>query len=131
MQDIVERLEKATGPDRELDALVYVGHYRSAYPDETDAARIEYALRCAPHYTSSIDSAIMLVPRGRKWRVGSHATTIWDGFYAAICPDILSGKTHESWCKSTPAIALCIAALKARQLMPERNTRDIRADTEE
>lgn len=141
---LIEKLEKCTGPGRELDARIWllVGdelgsewslngtepirprkisngrHMESAldkYPDDINGICLSWRV---PLFSSSIDAALTLIPEGRKWRVGSHTTPIWDGFHAAIYADkvgdILAGQTHEGWCKSTPAIALCIASLRAR-----------------
>ena len=80
--DIIERLEKATGPDRELDARIwaflagvkYVGHYQP-YADDSGRTQVVYCvppkrktevtnpprMQHAEPVTSSIDAAIALL----------------------------------------------------------------------
>lgn len=61
-----------------------------------------------PHLTASLDAALTLVPAGLKWSCGfskhvPHNAQVWTstGYY-------------EGECDSNRAIALCIAALRAR-----------------
>ena len=105
MSDLITRLEAATGPDRELDRAIAKalgvmplyqmrGQIGSSWPDFTD----------------SIDAALTLVP---------------EGYYPII--DFAEVKCfirdrnnfdHDppAWCAKapTPALAICIAALRAR-----------------
>lgn len=113
--DLITRLESADGPSRELDADIaraigwecvvrdpeaqgkYVcwrKHYRSG----------EWIM--LPRYTASIDAALTLVPEGWDWAI----------FHTN------GGLTIHAWCGDkidhfgdTPALALCIAALRAHQ----------------
>lgn len=64
----------------------------------------------APHYTTSIDAALTLVPDGWNW----HLITEFDGINAAVFPPG-NAVDYPDVTASTPALALCIAALKARQ----------------
>lgn len=102
MSDLIERLEKATGPDRILDDAIWtaIGH-KGGF---------------SAQFTGSIDAALTLVPRGAIWKVFND----WPGeFHWAEVqttdwlpngePNILRSRACES-----PAIALCIAALKAQ-----------------
>ena len=110
---LIERLEAATGPDRELDAaiLVAVGGKR-----RFDDWWIGYRFigREASAFTASIDAALTLVPEG------------WD--YVIASPGVDENHPDE-WCINmarhpddesnftfapTPALAICIAALKAK-----------------
>lgn len=106
MQDLIERLEKVVAPDRELDRLIWDATNGRGGVDEWTVGQID-----APAYTASIDAALTLVPDGLNYvlkarnpgakseaRVGG----LQGGFYI---------KDGEHSC---PAIALCIAALKAR-----------------
>ena len=115
-QDLIARLEKATGPAWQLDADIAVGMGWAL--DESDqlypwANPNGDLLEDCPHYTASIDAALTLVPEG------------WTRFVDATAPECLidvelfaPGKgpltkgSHR--CES---IALCIAALKARQAL--------------
>lgn len=109
--DLIECLLTATEPSRELDRriLEYV----------TDA-RFEVD---TPAFTSSIDAALTLLPDGWRWNLN-------DGNVACICSDWDDDNAPVFWSQrpkerhvgcdqakgtvATPAIALCIAALKAR-----------------
>lgn len=134
MKDLIERLEKATGPDRELDAAIGAAceivddfdpsvlldpvFYRG---DECGRIRIysgkidpsvkhhKYTRDARP-FTASIDAALTLVPEGVDWGVG-HLMG-WRYRAGIKFPDL---STFEADDYATPAIALCIAALKARQ----------------
>lgn len=118
MNDLIERLKKATGPDRELDALIEqtlpgvlphpdkrmtVGYVISgdSHPRYGHAGQ---AYLAAP-YTRSLDAAITLVPKDRGWMLAQYENgACW-------------AEVGDDWQfqGATPAIALCIAALKARQ----------------
>lgn len=122
--DLIERLEKATGPDRELDALVHVIVMRSVWREHY---RIEPHMdgRCtvylsnggkyreaSPAYTASLDAALKLVPEG--WKISQ---LTW-GSVEVAAELVKAELTHYTAGISLvdfPAIALCIAALKARE----------------
>lgn len=131
--ELIHALEAATGPSRELDAeiaaltRVLPGFPRHEYvAPATMEAREDGSVDCyvaapgrvpqrvervrAPIFTASIDAALSLVPEGR-W-----AKTVRgeDGCgYAAISTDSSAIKFRCDRA-ATPAIALCIAALRAR-----------------
>jgi len=112
---LIERLENATGPDRGLGREVLLACGWRTYgvgcfigpliqwhsPDQNTTFGDDDFYRHDP--TSSIDAALTLV-EGRLWKAGVSA----DGTgYARVGPPrIYEGKT--------PAIALCIGALRAR-----------------
>jgi hypothetical protein len=132
---LADRCEQATGPDRELDALIwctlngkkYAGHneaysaYRSGNP-ETQVEFTEPPKRTrlvtgsqttgghAKPVTASLDSAMALVPEGFEW--------------LRMSPDSMSvyrwpngdkeWATHIHGRNTVPALALCAAALRAR-----------------
>jgi len=114
LNPLIQCLEKATGPDRELDNEIYTEVLRTQIikpgqrPLTSDR---EYT----PQYTASIDAALTLVPEGwRVYQLGQRAD-YW-------CASIFTVKPHlaptTSWARvhaATPALALCIAALKAKQ----------------
>ena len=104
MDELIARLEQATGPNRELDHAV-------------ETAVLGEWTYYAPEYTASIDAALTLVPEGFNWTV--------DGFPSGpACASCYladaGGQLHDG---ATPAIAICIASLKARQAManPQRD----------
>jgi len=126
LSPLIERLSAATGPDRELDAEISA-HLHGGIPSHQaeqawkrsySAGYVHRAVPGggfhAPHYTGSIDAAVRLVPEGEKYRPhkvilavsqsGTRFSTVLDSW---------------QWGKivghgSNYAIALCIAALKAR-----------------
>lgn len=116
-QDLIARLEKATGPDRELDAdiCLEVGPYQSDIWERNPRHRHLLQTKDAklndwvpfPNYTASLDAALTLVPEGQSaqtTRYANHEGGAWVG--------------DEDFVRAaTPAIALCIAALKARQAL--------------
>lgn len=152
---LIERLEKASGPDRELDLAIHV----AVYPDG-DIARLYKTYRrgldhkdgmawdiwhggsvCYENYadgrcfsnggyplpavTSSIDAAMTLVPEGfaiRDWM-------IWPGHPSelTVMETFLDKGQHwhsgdsQRWSAkgTSPAIALCIAALRAKSRSPQ------------
>lgn len=138
MSDLIERLEKADGPDGRLDIEIY------KMTDAMNAAPgtiMEYKLdhdgeamwRCrhppqdfgswwhTPAYTASIDAALTLVPEGQSWMVALSANDseqpgarVWPAMENYGTEDFA---LHGSFA-AAPAIALCIAALRARPAPP-------------
>jgi hypothetical protein len=121
--ELIEKLEAATGPDRELDCWVQCIKdgadfeiFRRVVPDFHQWA--------CPYYTSSIDAAMSLVPEGF-----SVDNIMWwpkpdNSFFARAV--VIGTHDHggEFWhnsedgrwsaeAKSLP-LAICIAALKAK-----------------
>lgn len=126
--DALQRLEKATGPDRELDiAIAFAvgeirdrdGNYLFATGNESDmvveAGPCDTYLHAQPlrYYTASIDAALTLVPEGYACSVDRNE----DGTgCATVSPDYSDmGFLSSSRRAATPAIALCVASLKARE----------------
>lgn len=110
--ELIERVERASGPDREIDFAIF------AFV-RTDAEHCGYIEgKPYPNYTSSVDDALRLVPRFHGvdltfWPLRNRARVLplyedagrWlhrgsDPHFAANAP--------------TPALALCAASLKAR-----------------
>jgi hypothetical protein len=118
MDDLIARLEKAMEPDLELDvAIVYalhpeIGPYRPhCVGDEPIFYQDPYYKQRCPKFTASIDAAMKLVPEGHLWKCG----------YSRHVPHVAEvvdyknhGGTFVGECDSNRAIALCIAALRAR-----------------
>lgn len=131
MKDLIERLEKATGPDRELDVLIYFYDPTATEPIKVEKT-VEYygsfsrtAWKCGRggewddcilHFTSSIDAAMTLVPNGWHLHVLNQIDWPGEGWNVNLWgPPVPEGQRQfkKAYAK-TPAIALCIAALKAR-----------------
>lgn len=124
-QALIEALERAEGPDRELDAEIA----EALEPDQSLAAKVRRASRwpvrddClkalpkkppadTPHYTRSLDAAMTLVPAqlGIMWDVAKYP-----GGEAAAYVGQKDAPVRSFVIAATPAIAFCIAALKARE----------------
>jgi hypothetical protein len=139
MEDLIARLRAATGPDRELDAAIEAmldgPAVRAAGGDIiANEAGICRWQEPPPHgsgtgqwraarlrYTGSLDAALTLVPEGWTWHAGRHETGCghaymhngkphFVGVAAVPNPTRRSSEVRAT----TPAIALCIAALRAR-----------------
>lgn len=117
LQRLIERLEAATGPDRVLDMDIE----EAALPelrrkpwrrdlgrfwDDSDRDGLHYVE--ASRYTASIDAALTLVPEGSEWTRHRGAN---DRMTMQIDGPSHFGVHGQG---ATPAIALCIAALRAR-----------------
>ena len=137
LSSLIERLEKAEGPSRELDILIgYAvdleadeGHM--SFRNNFDICGMKQMLRMAesyqnvwstmlPRYTSSIDAALTLVPEGFKWKAGysylvPHNAEVRDYRDNPICGSFIG----ES--DANRAIAICIAALKAYESLRARS----------
>jgi hypothetical protein len=138
MNDLIERLEKATGPSRALDGEIFrlidkrSGDRWELFDVDVDRIGVWYrecreekgAYISPAFYTASIDAALTLVPNSHTvylTRPNPEGTaTTSELSYACVAPPGLGGQQHAkkrahltSFHKSF-AIALCIAALKAR-----------------
>lgn len=124
---LIDRLSKLEGPDREVDAQIYI---QFNIPAER-AGRIDYAhgmvgwwpkdgpyvsAVTVPAYTASVDEAIALAERvlpGWHW-------SIYDTDGVGRCnaqmerPDFTGAEDFDGT-GATPAIALCIALLRAKE----------------
>ena len=126
--ELIERLEKATGPDREIDALLWA-HFdnrvvRIAYGeviarkrDSLDDVRLGFVdptpLRSnfygwdGEAYTASIDAALALVERVLPgWLYGVRHTSVWcpdhkwagKPVWEALLGDPGESDSYEPWC---------------------------------
>lgn len=125
LSELIERLERAEAGSRDLDFAIAV----AAQPfrvkvrrDEDIEARYDAlpiegsksgAFYEVPPFTTSLDAALSLMPEGLAWVVSKQ-----DGNPFAACGPV-DRTGWVAWSEdnraATPAIALCIAALKARQ----------------
>lgn len=110
MKDLIERLEKASGPDRELDRDIA----RASGWFERDGIwyqpidGFDYPNAYVPKYSASLDASLALVPEGWEW-----ALYFEGGKYRAEAGDPLLAIGAEA---DSPALALCIAFLQARDV---------------
>ena len=104
MKDLIERLEKATEGSAELDDAIDValGKIKPGYEAEA----------FADNFTTSLDAALTLVPDGANCH-GYELTPL--GVEAHVSRNnVASGHWLKLGHAATPALALTIAALKAR-----------------
>lgn len=111
--ELAERCEKVTGPDRDLDALIAVA------AGGADSVIGEWSYRYGrarelPWYTSSLDTAMRLVPDHdidfQRRRSKAYVAV-------SFTPANSLEQRGEGW-GATPALALCAAALRARAGQP-------------
>jgi hypothetical protein len=118
MKDLIERLGKAEGPDRELDGDIFAAAGGAAWEEAYrlaqepcgcphDVAVRDAKSRYSPRYTASLDAALSLVPEGWIWDVASTGC-------AWTMPEGALGWHVSISGPRSPALALCIVALKAR-----------------
>lgn len=113
LSSLIEKLERATGPDRELD--VEIGRMMGTLVmRQEDVGPREYTHW---RYTESIDAAVSLIPEKHHWTVSGGideygAPRGMEGMFSACCPPVPFEVEPRTWAKH-PALALCIAALKA------------------
>jgi hypothetical protein len=114
IDDIIQRLEAASEPSFELEEEIRVAVGAGC----EDLGFTE----APPGYMRSIDAALTLVPHGWFWRVGlTSLYQAWAGVNKTH-PDhgeegrneFFFHREHGQRPDTTPAIALCIVALKAR-----------------
>lgn len=129
LQELIAALEKATGPDRKVDAKIYelmigLNQYESIESDALEGVCLRYypgppgpSFSRIARYTASIDAALTLVPEtdGKCWyeigQAWSHATAR----LRVYPPNPWEGRTREAAADGpTPAIAVCKAALCLR-----------------
>ena len=114
---LIEKLESATGPDRELDCRAHC----AKVGDDFDLMRRvvpDFNQWACPYYTGSIDAAMTLVPEDTEslpWNVttashyGSASVIPVDGKSTGVCDE----RTGHGRAATLP-LAICIAAIKAR-----------------
>lgn len=111
MQELIERLEKMGGPDMRIDAVI------RQVLDLSPTT--EAGLPCTPMYTASIDAAMTLVPPSAVAGDQGKVVEMHMHFGRHL---IFATVNYEHHAKgATPALALCIAALKARGTLLAKN----------
>lgn len=129
LSDLITRLEQATAGSRELDAAIWTmhdpevfGHVQRialALNRESLARQTSHIEMRSPHYTTSLDAALMLVPEGMTYQLWGAELPLRSRPGAAIFAPGAGQSMPGLRMYSAPtlALALCIAALKARQEM--------------
>jgi hypothetical protein len=129
MQELIERLEKASGPldDGGVALLIATlnGKTLRKFAIATgDAGEDEMQIYCTDGTTlrassineypdRSLDAAMSYVPEG--WHIDHIGQNTVSKQWAVILYNGGPMQSAQSWGQTSPAIALCIAALKAQQ----------------
>ena len=118
MSDLIERLIQATEGSRELDEAIaiYTGWFYRAHWAVKEKWIRPNGWKCRKPYTftTSLDAALTLVPEGRWLHLEQFAGATGSG-KSAWHARLYDAKATEVYGMGfTPALALCIASLKAR-----------------
>jgi hypothetical protein len=105
LSDLAERCEKATGPDYRLDNEIAAAVGRSP-PHGSIETYIEG--QHGRWFTASLDAAMTLVPEGFDWIIGHTNSGL------TIHAEVGGRGGEYQRFAATPALALCAAALRAR-----------------
>lgn len=117
MDELIKKLERAECGSRELDGAILCADRLTEFV-AWDGAGVVFrnngSIRHTradrvPHYTTSLDAALTLVESHLSWLVRT------DGVFAQVWEPKGLGHGHWDAMAHTPPVALCIAALKARQ----------------
>lgn len=133
LSELIARLEKATGPDRNLDVAIWALSadpqkyrrvtYSPRYSDwEADSGAIWepfYPALNAKHFTESIDDALTLLEPGWEYSI-STLYGIPDVELPLNDTRISPVRVRELPCNVPTTI--CIAALKAKSSLPNQGT---------
>lgn len=107
LDEIVERLEKATGPDRQIDEAIFeLMHGRKRHVSIFEQYDPSEKL---PAYTGSVDAALTLVPS--RFTVKTESVNIDGQMRHSASTDYKSEATGANL-----PIAISLAALKARMV---------------
>jgi hypothetical protein len=129
MDDLIKRLESAPGPDRQLDALVWVACYEPSFLDEnvvieeicrdgitgeaiSSTAGVYWVDECKPpvaQFTENVADALLLKPDNFSWAAGdcNEDNRPW------ACLTSPEGTDYDATAATEPN-AICIAILRAR-----------------
>jgi hypothetical protein len=117
VERLIARLEMATEGSRDLDDAIF----DLLHPPRIENVELPEGFgegpphnfgRWTPEYTASLDAALRLVPEDTDWCVG-----VGSPGYAAGLGEIDDDGPKHVGRAATPALALCIAALHARQAL--------------
>lgn len=130
--NLIERVEKASGPDRELDEAIAIAlglyvrekrgrdrqewFYRVGGEDFERRSTARYAgTDGLPRYTDSLDAVMALNEQDLAWTLGKN---VHHGYWHASCNSLnADGAPYSLGCSSacaTPVLALLSAILKSR-----------------
>lgn len=109
IDELIDALNKAEGPSRELDQAVGV---LARNMDRAPGSSEILGIANCREYTAGLDAALTLVPDGMEWSL----TTLYGEATAEVGLNNTTGMHSTGRRKDgNVAIALCIAALRARK----------------
>lgn len=119
--DLIRRLEEATGPSVKLDRAIAVAlGWQECAGAWRESPAVEWSMSL-PAWSGSLDAAVALVPEGHRWLLDRRpqADQRQDGYRAQVYKEAhpYASDMHDiatAWAP-TPALALVIAAMRARQ----------------
>lgn len=119
MGELIARLEAASEGSDELNrAIFHDGLGNPPQPTHCDACK-QTRWVFAPAYTQSLDAALTLVPEGwTAWELRSFARKTRFGCDLSRLTECDAGEDWAHGNGPTPALALCIAALRALASAP-------------
>lgn len=118
MKELIEKLEAAEVGSRELDALVFCAlnpGWREGRGIQAGAVIRAGSMRTPDLVTASLDAALALaervLPNHKGWGIATHQE---NKFGAVMAHDPFGNSGGVEAYGKTPALALCIAILKAK-----------------
>jgi hypothetical protein len=136
MKSIVERLQQATGPDRDLDADIEIALFRTSWVKAPKApgeiaetpqhfwpeGKLRFFTRSgtiAPAYTASFDAAMSLIGRvypGASWTIKADACWLRIPHGDDVVEVEGVSLRRKGGCNP---IAICLAVMRARLMYPQ------------
>lgn len=142
-EELLAKLEAATGPDRALDAEIWCAllhpedkpsKSRPGFAAVTDEDPARWGYKEVEHYTASLDAALALVERSefRLWTVDASIAGRFSVMLTSKCKRPLSddegrrydGYLYERGDHGTLPLALCLALLRASKARGEAGSVD-------
>lgn len=138
LRALADRCERATGPDRELDTVIFqaIGNclhtpiVREVSWSDGTKDLVPVCTKCGAKnvyqewrmFTRSLDTAMGLVPEG--WRFASSETMRGDFYAHLITRELVTdgARAHAEATANSLALALCAAALRALASAGEAGT---------
>jgi len=134
LRELLERVRKAEGPDRELDAelaICFGWQYRSRkgrgreWLDDSFGS-VETWVRQPPAFTASLDAITALIERelpGQAWTLGKNVHYhYWQCTFIALDENGNPFGLASSHAAATPEIAMVAAFLSAKAALAEART---------
>lgn len=134
MKDLIEQLEKATGPDRDLDLeIINVGaEHKWRWHRRTDETitndrygpnALGNPICTLERFTFSIDDAVSLLPDGWGFSISNRAPGPKMGRAWVHNKKLVESRAYRGaeYTAATPAIAMCMACIDARAALSHPN----------